>query len=85
MPKNNKISILPEAIKDLPKLENLKLEGNPIAVNNTELSSVFGVKKVQETLDAYFDKLKDSPVTTSTKPGFLSSTSSLNDVVFLRK
>lgn len=85
MLRNNKISILPEDIKELAKLENLKLEGNPIAVNNTELSTVFGVKKVQETLEAYFEKLKDSPVTTSTKPGFLSSTSSLNDVVFLRK
>ena len=85
MPKNNKISVLSESVKELLKLENLKLEGNPIAVNNTELSTIFGVKKVKDTLESYFEKQKDSPAATSTKPGFLSSTSSLNDVVFLRK
>ena len=80
-----KISVLPDDIKDLAKLENLKLDGNPVAVNNSKLSIVFGVKKVQDVLESYFDKLKDSPVVATSKPGFLSSTSSLNDVVFLRK
>jgi len=83
---NNKISALPESILELDKLENLRLEGNTIAVTNAGLSCVFGAKKVQDALKAYFEEQKDSSGSISpTKPGFLSSGTNLNDAAFLRK
>lgn len=83
---NNKISALPESILELDKLENLRLEGNTVAVTNTGLSCVFGAKKVQDALKAYFEEQKDSSGSISpTKPGFLSSSTNLNDAAYLRK
>jgi len=69
---------------DLDKLENVKLEGNSVAVMNTDLSVVFGITKVRSTLKAHFNKSKDSFGSTS-KPDFLSGTTNLNDVSYLRK
>ena len=68
MRKNNKISDLPAGMLELDKLENLKLEGNTVAVMNTELSVVFGIIKVRQVLQSYFDKDKDS-IGSSSKPG----------------
>ena len=83
--RNNKISALPESILELTQLENLKLDGNPVAVMNTDLAVIFGISKVKSTLSAYFDKQKDSFESTSgSKPSFLSS-SNLNDASYLRK
>ena len=39
---NNKISTMPESIKELTYLESLRLDGNPICVSNPGLSSCFG-------------------------------------------
>lgn len=83
MHRNNKISSLPEGIVGLDKLENIKFEGNPVAVMNTDLSVVFGITKVRSTLSDHFEKQKDSSGSSS-KPSFLSS-SNLNDVSYLRK
>jgi Leucine-rich repeat (LRR) protein len=81
--KNNKISALPEGILELDKLENLKLDGNTVAVMNTDLSVVFGITKVRQVLQSYFDTEKDSSISLP-KPGFLGS-SNLNDATYLRK
>jgi hypothetical protein len=71
---------------ELDKLENLRLDGNSVAVMNPDLSVIFGVAKVRSTLKSHFSKQGESDGSTSpTKPGFLSSGSNLNDVNYLRK
>lgn len=85
MLRNNKIASLPSCIQDLNKLENLKLEGNTVAVMNSDFSVVFGITKVRSALSSYFDSKKDSFGSTSSKPGFLSSGPDLNDTTYLRK
>ena len=77
----NKIASIPESMLELEKLENLRLDGNTVAVANPELATIFGVSKVKEALQSYLEK-SSSP---TTKPGFLSSTGNLNDVSYLRK
>ena len=84
MLRNNKISSLPESLMSLDKLENLKLEGNSVAVMDSDLSVIFGITKVRSVLSAHFEKQKDSSSPSTSKPGFLSS-SNLNDASYLRK
>lgn len=73
---NNKISALPEGIKELPNLETLRLDGNPITVSNPGLAACFG-KDVNRELSKYFSSSTETA-------GFLS-TGGLNDVAALRK
>jgi Leucine-rich repeat (LRR) protein len=61
---NNKIGILPDGIKELPNLETLRLDGNPITVSNPSLATCIG-KDVQRELNKYFSKSEESS-------GFLS-------------
>lgn len=81
MRKNNKITSLPDSMLELEKLENLRLDGNTVAVANPDLSNVFGVSKVKAAIQTYLEN-SSSP---TTKPGFLSSSANLNDVTYLRK
>lgn len=85
--KNNRIKNLPKEIRDLNKLENIKFEGNIIAVLNTDLSSIFGTDKVKQAFDKFFgsDSEPAEEISTLSKPSFLKSGSDLNDVSFLRK
>ncbi len=80
----NKISSLPSEMLEISGLENLKLEGNSVAVMNSDLSVVFGITSVRQALREYFNSDKDSPAGDSSKPSFLTS-SNLNDASYLRK
>lgn len=77
----NKITSLPKSLLELDSLENIRFDGNTVAVMTPELATVFGVSKVKEALESYFEKAS-SP---TSKPGFLSSGSNINDVTYLRK
>ena len=83
---NNKIASLPKGLLELENLENLRLDGNSVAVMNTDLSVIFGASKIKKALESYFESQGDSSGSSSpTKPGFLSSTGNLNDAAYLRK
>lgn len=77
---NNKISSVPESIKELENLETLRLDGNPITVTNPGLASCFG-KDVSKELSKYFNKESGSSGGGSFGGGFLDS--GLNDVTTL--
>lgn len=62
-----------------------------VAVMNTDLSVLFGTKKIKTALEKHFGPSAESPMSVSsstssaTKPSFLKSSSDLNDVSYLRK
>lgn len=77
---NNKISSIPESIKELTYLETLRLDGNPICVSNPGLSSCFG-KDVGREITKFFKAGDTSPVISSSGGGFLDS--GINDAAAL--
>lgn len=87
----NRIGKLPTELRDLDKLENLRLDGNMVAVMNTDLAVVFGTSKIKAAFDIHFGTSSESPASkssdtsSSSKPSFLTSTTDLNNVSFLRK
>jgi len=79
---NNKISLLPESIKDLTYLETIRLDGNPICVSNPGLSSCFG-KDVGREITKFFKTGVEASSPGIGGGGFLDS--GINDAAALRK
>jgi hypothetical protein len=75
---NNKISSLPESIKELSYLETLRLDGNPICVMNPGLSSCFG-RDVGREISKFFKG--GEPASPGMGGGFLDS--GINDAAAL--